>query len=96
MINLDDLTNGFWFPTNLSEADQIWLNWSGDLRTRHGRPWRRHIDNELAEVGAVLIEFGVNLLDENEEWEWLIEVDVQRFVKFESPEAYSMFRLRWS
>ena len=21
MINLDDLTNGFWFPTNLSEAD---------------------------------------------------------------------------
>jgi hypothetical protein len=50
----------------------------------------------LAEVGAVLIEFGVNLLDENEEWEWLIEAGVQRFVKFESPEAYSMFRLRWS
>ena len=96
MINLDELTDGFWILQEYDyNQDPCWERFTEHLRNKHGwRRWREHLTVELAEVDAKLILFNVNGLAEEDEWSF--ESDVQGFVKFESPESYSMFKLRWS
>ena len=95
MIKLDDMTNGFWLSSEYGEEpESSWVKFREDLLQRYGFAYINHIESELAEAGAILIKFNVNGLTDEEEW--LYEDAIQGFVKFESSEALSMFRLRWT